>query len=264
MEKHQEFIHKDILEKVSLRYHTITKAINREFWNSFSDKLHSLFVGSYGRNTAINTSDVDVLVELPQSLKSTFDNYSGNSQSRLLQAIRNEILASYPTSDVRADGQVVKIAFTDDIVFEVVPGFRSYDDSFTYPDTNNGGKWRQTNPIKEQAAMSQKNRDSNGLLYDTCKHIRYIRDNYFSSYHLSGIVIDSFVYKAIGGWRWCNVGESSSTPKGTYEKSLLNFFYQNMNNFKFNINAPGSNDLIPSSSSVECLEKVLLEIAKEN
>ena len=30
-----------------------------------------------------------------------------------------------------------------------------------------------------------------GLLYDTCKHIRYIRDNSFSSYHLSGIVIDS-------------------------------------------------------------------------
>ena len=55
------------------------------------------------------------------------------------------------------------------------------------------------NPKAEQEAMAQKNRYSNGLLYDTCRHLRFIRDNYFSSYHLSGIVIDSFVYNAIGG-----------------------------------------------------------------
>ena len=69
--------------------------------------------------------------------------------------------------------------------------------------------------------MAQKNKSSNGLLYDTCKHIRSIRDNDFSSYHLSGIVIDSFVYEAIGNWRWLNSGESSSQPSGTYERVLL-------------------------------------------
>lgn len=50
--------------------------------------------------------------------------------------------------------------------------------------------------------MRSKNNSDYGLLFDTCKHMRYIRDSFFSSYHLSGIVIDSFVYAAIGGWSW--------------------------------------------------------------
>ena len=74
--------------------------------------------------------------------------------------------------------------------------------------------------------MAQKNRSSNGLLYDTCRHIRFIRDNDFSSYHLSGIVIDSFAYEAIRDWRWLNSGESSSQPIGTYEKVLLDYYNQ--------------------------------------
>ena len=60
--------------------------------------------------------------------------------------------------------------------------------------------------------------------YDTCRHLRFIRDNYFSSYHLSGIVIDSFVYNAIGDWRWLNSGESSTQPSGTYEQVLLDYY----------------------------------------
>ena len=113
VQKHGERIVYDIRKLVSLRYHTVTKAVNNEFWNSISDTLHSLYVGSYGRNTAIDTSDVDILVELPDSLFDRYNNLSGNSQSRLLQAVRNAILNAYPKSDIRADGQVVKISFSD-------------------------------------------------------------------------------------------------------------------------------------------------------
>ena len=63
--KHGEKIQQDTRSDISRRYHAVTKAINNEFWNSSSDVLHSLYVGSYGRNTAIDTSDVDILVELP-------------------------------------------------------------------------------------------------------------------------------------------------------------------------------------------------------
>lgn len=111
VQKHGEIILQNTRSLISLRYHTVTKAINKEFWNSTSDTLHSIYVGSYGRNTAIDTSDIDILVELPSSLFDRYNNLSGNSQSRLLQAVRNAILNTYPRSDVRADGQVVKIAF---------------------------------------------------------------------------------------------------------------------------------------------------------
>ena len=255
--KRGEIIPQNIRSLISLRYHTVTKAINNEFWNSTSDTLHSLYVGSYGRNTAIDTSDIDILVELPSNLFDRYNNLSGNSQSRLLQAVRNAILNAYPRSDVRADGQVVKIAFSDGMDFEIVPAFKSWDGSYRYPDTNTGGSWKSTNPKAEQDAMAQKNKSSNGLLYDTCKHIRYIRDNSFSSYHLSGIVIDSFVYEAIGDWRWLNSGESSSQPSGTYEQVLLDYYNQHGICWGLSINAPGSNDTVSTSSSYECLGKVL-------
>lgn len=254
--KHGEKIQQDTRSDISLRYHAVTKAINNEFWNSSSDVLHSLYVGSYGRNTAIDTSDVDILVELPSNLFDYYNNLNGNSQSRLLQAVRNAILNTYPRSDVRADGQVVKIAFSDGMRFEIVPTFKSWDGTYKYPNTHTGGSWESTNPKAEQEAMAQKNRSSNGLLYDTCKHIRYIRDNYFSSYHLSGIVIDSFVYAAIGNWRWLNSGESSS-PSGTYEQVLLDYYNQHGICYGMSINAPGSNDTVSTASSYECLGKVL-------
>lgn len=257
VQKHGEKIPQNFRSLISLRYHTVTKAINNEFWSSTSDTLHSLYVGSYGRNTAIDTSDIDILVELPSNLFDRYNNLSGNSQSRLLQAVRNAILNAYPRSDVRADGQVVKIAFSDGMDFEIVPAFISWDGSYKYPDTNTGGSWRSTNPKAEQDAMAQKNKSSNGLLYDTCKHIRYIRDNSFSSYHLSGIVIDSFVYEAIGNWRWLNSGESSSQPSGTYEQVLLDYYNQHGICWGLSIYAPGSNDTVSTSSSYECLGKVL-------
>ncbi len=256
VQEYGERISQEQRSRISLRYHTVTRAINCEFWDSVSDTAHSLYVGSYGRNTAVESSDIDILVELPNDQFDRFNNLSGNSQSRLLQAVRNAILSVYPRSDVRADGQVVKIAFSDGTYFEIVPAFKNWNGSYKYPDTNTGGRWKSTNPKAEQEAMAEKNRSSNGLLYDTCRHIRFIRDNCFASYHLSGIVIDSFVYRAIGNWRWLNNGESSSSLSGTYEQVLLDYYNQGLA-WGMNITAPGSNDTVSTSSSYECLGKVL-------
>lgn len=49
-------------------------------------------MGSYGRRTAINTSDLDILVLLPESEYSQFDSLKGNGQSRLLQAVKCAII----------------------------------------------------------------------------------------------------------------------------------------------------------------------------
>ena len=263
-----EIIPQDIRSIISMRYHTITKAINREFWNSQSETQNSLYVGSYGRGTAINTSDLDVLVELPQDKYSGYDLVKGNGQSRLLQAVRNAILTSYPRSEVRADGQVVKVLFSDGMKFEILPAFKNIDwwgqwnGTYIYPDTNMGGNWMTTNPKAEQEAMSEKNKSSNGLLYDTCKHLRSVRDNNFSSYHLSGIVIDSFVFAAMGRWRWLSEGETSSSTEVTYETTLLNYLEQNILFSTLYLTAPGSGQKVDTSNSLEYLKKVLNYIAK--
>ena len=222
---------------ISTRYRTITKAVNRVFWGIISETAHSRYVGSYGRGTAINTSDLDVMMELPTEDFDRFNSLLGNGPSKLLQAVRNAIIVSYPNTDVSADGQVVVVTFSDEMKFEVLPAFQR-NNSYIYPDSNMGGNWLSTNPIAEQNAMKQKNDKSKGLLFDTCKHIRYIRDTFFSSYHLSGILIDSFVFMAIDDWHWCQSGEPSSSP-GTYENKLLSNFNQIPTLY-----APGSNQLV--------------------
>jgi predicted nucleotidyltransferase len=92
VQKQGELIPMDTRSTISTRYHAITRAINREFWNSQSETQNSLYVGSYGRGTAIDTSDLDVLVELPQGEYIRYDLVKGNGQSRLLQALRTSII----------------------------------------------------------------------------------------------------------------------------------------------------------------------------
>ena len=226
---------------VSQRYRRITRAVNSEFWGSTSETAHSLYVGSYGRGTAIDTSDIDILVELPRDEYNRYDALRGNGQSRLLQALKNAILQTYPRSDIHGDGQVVVINFTDGIKFEVLPALT-------------------TDPKSEQQAMKEKNVASNGLLFDTCKHMREIRDNYFKSYHLPGIVIDSFVYHNIADWHWLREGEQSSNqPIGTYEKKL----YDSCPVWSFNLTAPGSNMPVNTYKYIDALIKVLKYMSNE-
>lgn len=251
---------------ISQRYKRVTRAVNTEFWDLDSETAHSRYVGSYGRGTAIDTSDIDILVELPRDEYNRYDIQRGNGQSRLLQAVKTAIQATYPRSNIHADGQVIVIDFSDGMKFEILPAFKQLDWSgnwngkFDYPDTNMGGNWRSTNPIAEQEAMAIKNKESNGLLFDTCKHMREIRDSHFSSYHLSGIVIDSYVYHHIGSWHWLREGEEPSTyPRGTYEKKLDN----ECSVWSFFLTAPGSGDVVDTTKDVECLNKVLNYMSKE-
>ena len=253
---HDNIINRETREIISRRYKKITKAINYEFWNINSEDKNTLYVGSYGRNTSISSSDIDVLSILPRSEFDKYNNLTGNSQSKFLQAVKKSIIDVYPNSDIKADGQVIIIKFTDGIILEILPTFKKLDGSFMYPDTNGGGFWKSTNPKSEQEELKKKNNLSNGLLIATCRHIRFIRDNYFSSYYLSGIVIDSFVYHAIGNWHYSS--KTSNVPHISYEQNLLDYYQSNFHFLKLmGIKAPGSNDVVSVEKSMVCLEKVL-------
>ena len=257
VKKRGEVIPLEQRQKVAQRYRAIRDSVS----HSFSGEVKSLYVGSYGRGTAISTSDIDMLLQLPTEDFSRFANASGNGPSYLLQEIRKGVQQRYPNSDIRADGQVVKVNFKDGMKFEVLPAFWgrpiSNLEKYIYPDSNHGGRWRSTNPRSEQDAMYRLNQESNGLLFDTCKHMRQIRDNHFSSYHLSGIVIDSFVYKAIGNEHWPFPGEFYNVLWGSYECQLLGQMPYPWEC----LYAPGSGDRVDIIDSWECLEKVLRYMA---
>lgn len=271
VERNNHPIHKETRSLISKRYKTITKAVNKEFRDISNDSDYSFYVGSYGRGTAIDTSDLDVLVELPDEEYEHFHSLSGNGASRLLQVVKNALTIPYPRTDIKADGQVIVIKFSDEMKFEILPAFRNinywgkWDGTYIYPDTHMGGIWMMTNPKAEQQEMKRKNsyNETNGLLFDTCKHIRYIRNEYYSSYHLSGILIDTFVYTFINSWHWRRENESRDndtsvcTPKSLEEDLLIKYSLFGM---PPTLQAPGSNKAIDTEKDWNTLGKILTKM----
>lgn len=68
---------------------------------------------------------------------------------------------TYPRTDIRGDGQVVVIKFSDGMKFEILPAFKNntiwgWDGTYKYPDSHMGGNWMSTNPKAEQDAIKEK------------------------------------------------------------------------------------------------------------
>ncbi|NPV75172.1 MAG: nucleotidyltransferase [Anaerolineae bacterium] len=186
---------------ISTRYKNITRRLNSDYWTTTSDTAHSLYVGSYGRNTAIQgISDLDMIFQLPYSVYEQYNNYSGNGQSALLNAVKTSIEKTYSTTSIRADGQVILVPFNDGITFEVVPAFINKDDSFTYPDSNNGGRWRTTNPKPEIEAIRARNAVCNGNLILLCRMMRSWKNKW--NVPIGGLLIDTLAYQFIESYTY--------------------------------------------------------------
>lgn len=184
---------------IATRSGNITRRLNTDFWSTTSDSSHSLYVGSYGRNTAISgISDVDLIFQLPYSIYKQYNSYSGNGQSALLQAVKTSIEKTYATTNIRADGQVIQVPFTDGVIFEVVPAFDNDDGSFTFPNANNGGSWQITNPRPEIKAIRDRNAATNFNLVPLCRMMRDWKNKW--SVPIGGLLIDTLAYQFIENW----------------------------------------------------------------
>lgn len=181
---------------ISTRYKRITQRLNTDFWTTTSDTAHSLYVGSYGRNTAIQGfSDLDMIFQLPYEVYEKYNNYTGNGQSALLQAVKTSIEKTYSTTSIKADGQVILVPFDDGIIFEVVPAFINDDKSYTHPDANAGGSWKKTNPRPEIEAIRQRNSVCNNNLVPLCRMTRAWKNKW--TVPIGGLLIDTLAYQFI-------------------------------------------------------------------
>jgi len=191
-------INQDIVNNVSSRYKQITKRLNYDFFGCDSDTLHSLYVGSYGRGTAIHVSDIDMLFVLPASIYNQFNAYITNGQSALLQAVKNSICKTYSTTFLGADGQVIKLNFNDGICYEIVPCFLNTNGSYTFPDSNSGGSWKITNPKPEISEIIAANTNWNKNLKRLCRMARAWKDKW--DVPIGGLLIDTFAYNFLKTW----------------------------------------------------------------
>lgn len=149
----------------------IGSCLNRTYYPHIQDPQNLLIVGSYGKQTAIRpTSDVDVLYCLPNEVLSQYSNHQGNGQSALLQDFRVKLMETYPQTTIRADGQVVVVDYQS-MQFEVVPAFIA-NHGFLIPDTNNGGRWKSTDPLGEINALDQLDRATQGHVRALIKYLK--------------------------------------------------------------------------------------------
>lgn len=234
------------VNNISARAKQITQRINHDFRRISSDTKFSLFVGSYGRGTDIHTSDIDMIIELPYDCYQKFNGYSSNGQSALIQAVRDSIKSTYPTTHLRGDGQVVKLNFTDGICFEIVPGFINKDSkSFTYPDTNSGGSWKITNPRAEIEEFNRANILWNKNLKRLCRMVRAWKELW--NVPISGLLIDILSYNFLKNWKYSDKGF-------IYYDWLTRDFFEYLKNQDTNKQywlAPGSNQKVYRKGSFE-------------
>lgn len=172
----------------------IAKKLNKNYYNLDSDKTsHMYIVGSVGRETAIKgVSDLDILFDLPVEVFKRFDAYKEKKQSSLLQEVKNVLKARYPNTDISGDGQVVVIKFNKYTV-ELVPGFKQSDDRFKYPDTNNGGSWKYTDPLPEISESKKTAEDTDNNFKYIANMLRAWKNK--QGFKFGGLLIDTITYE---------------------------------------------------------------------
>ena len=223
-------------DDISGKYRNITKILNRNYYTSESETTHCLQVGSFGRGTAINgISDLDMIFSLPWSVHDKFDSRNNNGQSELLQEVKGIIKETYSRTDIRGDGQVVVVQFSN-FKFEVVPGFEKSDGSFRYPDSSSGGSWENTDPRPEKDAINKLNDDTNKNLKNLCKMVRAWKNHV--GLDMNGLLVDTFCYNFMN-----NDYSHRSSDYLNYDYIVRDFFdyLSKRNNDQQYWYAPGSN-----------------------
>jgi hypothetical protein len=109
-----------------------------------------------------------------------------------LQDIKNAILGTYSTTDIRGDGQVVVVTFTNHVI-EVCPVFLQSDGTYKFPDSNNGGKWKITNPRPEIDEMNIFDQTTNSNLKNLAKITRAWKNK--CGVKIGGLLIDTLCYE---------------------------------------------------------------------
>lgn len=159
------------VESASTRHKAIREKLEIEFPGS-----KTFIVGSYAKNTSIRPpSDLDIFLVLPDSVYNKYNSWNymyRNAQSELLQEVKGKIQKHYPNTTMKADGQVVIVPFASSFSVEIVPAFAKAFGGYKICDTNDGGKWKDVDPVGERTALSSSNSQANGNTVRLVKMIK--------------------------------------------------------------------------------------------
>jgi hypothetical protein len=211
---------------------------------STSDKITLL--GSLAKDTGVRPlADTDVLFRMPPLTYSRFNDYTGNGQSALLQEVREALRSKYPRTNIRGDGPVVVVDFSDLPAVEVVPGVLDSDGSnILYADawvpvTRNGGDWEKADYGAELRALDSVDGPVDGQLR---RLIRYMKGwRHHCDAGIKSIVLELMAIDFMKAW-------DKTQTSFIYDDWLVRDFLRYMvNNYTTTYSLPGSGKTIETS-----------------
>lgn len=141
----------------------VAKSLHNLFYSDPFTGSTMQLIGSIGKQTPVlPVGDADVLFKIPGSTWLQYYRHAGNGPSALLQRVRARLLETYPLSEIRGDGPVVKVLFKSGYWVEVVPGFKSSTSGYLVPRTVSGGSWPTADYDAELRSLQIADASSNG------------------------------------------------------------------------------------------------------
>lgn len=177
------------------KYQGVINCLANHFYNRVRQDKDQFLFGSYKTKTNIrpldNGSDVDVLFKIDQNI---YNRYKSNP-SGLLQEIRNALKDKYTSTDeIKAWGKVVLVKFSNGHHnVELLPALENSDNTFTIPNTENGGSWENFDPrVQVDAFYNSKNHE---LVRDTVQMTKsWIRNTSTMTYKSYKLMDDAIQF----------------------------------------------------------------------
>lgn len=223
-------------EQDGIKKHSgVRSCLNKHYFNITSESANSRLVGSWGKWTRVRPPrDIDVLFVLPHAVYQRYEGKVGNKQSQLLQEVKSVLSNTYSTTKMRADGQVVVVPFASYAV-EVAPAFKLTNGRYWICDTNDGGKYKETDPDAEIQAISASDTQYKGNTRHLIKMMK--KWQAYCSVPLKSFLVELVAIEFISSWQ--HHGNTS-----VYYDWMVRDFLQHL------INKAGSYVLVPGTYEI--------------
>jgi hypothetical protein len=195
-----------------------------------------------------------VLFQLPKATYDRFELRSGNKQSQLLQEIKTELASSFPKTDIRGDGPVVKIPFQTFAV-ELVPGFKLDTGRYYIPITTNGGSYKTFDPDAEYEYVKNSNTTTKENTRELIRMMKCWQS--YCSVPLKSFYIEILAVEFLKQWKYAG---NSKTYYDWIVRDFLEYLIKQANTY---ICVPGTYELIYLGEAWKSRAQTALGRAKE-
>ncbi|HWP95518.1 MAG TPA: hypothetical protein VN426_01590 [Syntrophomonadaceae bacterium] len=201
-EKFRGFINNLAVENqdaINERVKSIARAINQQYWHMKSETRNIHLLGSYGRDTAIKgLENINLLVVLPGDVYKRFEKRGDHGQTALMLEVRESINHISRDTHFTSEGCLMIPLDNNKLEIEIIPGFFTPKKNILYPESHQGWRWAEFNPLREMEAIDEYNFKYGGKIKHLAKMMRAWRRHYQAP--IPGMLIDTLVMNFMDDW----------------------------------------------------------------